>query len=406
MKLIVVGLGQCGGRIADEFARINHRAHSHRRLEIIPGVFAVNTDAADLSGLTTIKKDFHHRIIIGGRRTNGHGVGKINELASEIAQQDADKVVEAFNAAKRFYTADAFLLIASAAGGTGSGSIAVITKHLKERYRERPVYNLVVLPFEHEETTEDRTVYNVATCLKSCYAVADAVILVDNQRYVRKDSPIKSNLSQINTMIVDSFYNLLCAGEEKRPRHVGSKLLDAGDIMNTMHGWTVLGYGKSDLPLFRLPARWRTDFRKKSLEIQKGLQAMDQAISDLSLKCNSGDARRALYLVSGPAKEINMELTTEMGVCMRDLAPEAIIRNGDYPREKGQLDVTIILSELSDVEKVRHYYAKSSALIPAFVRRQEDTQARLKSIDDAAKDIPSLLRAGRNGDGGRVRMHS
>ena len=75
MKLIVVGLGQCGGRIADEFARINHRAHSHRRLEIVPGVFAVNTDAADLSGLTTIKKDFHHRIIMGGRRTNGHGVG-------------------------------------------------------------------------------------------------------------------------------------------------------------------------------------------------------------------------------------------------------------------------------------------------------------------------------------------
>jgi len=45
---------------------------------------------------------------------------------------------------------------------------------------DKPVYNLIVLPFEHEVTTEERTVYNVATCLKSSYLVADAIFLVDN----------------------------------------------------------------------------------------------------------------------------------------------------------------------------------------------------------------------------------
>jgi len=50
MKLVVVGLGQCGGRIADEFARLNGRARSRRRITIITGTFAINTDAADLSG--------------------------------------------------------------------------------------------------------------------------------------------------------------------------------------------------------------------------------------------------------------------------------------------------------------------------------------------------------------------
>ncbi|MFC1908845.1 tubulin/FtsZ family protein [Chloroflexota bacterium] len=391
MKLVVVGLGQCGGRIADEFARLNGRAHSRRGIDIITGAFAVNTDAADLSGLTSIKKGYKHRILIGGRKTGGHGVGKINELAAEIAKDDADKVIDAVRTTRRFFETDAFLLVAGAGGGTGSGSIPVMTQMIKERYTDKPVYDLIVLPFEHEETTEERTVYNVATCLKSCYSVADAVFLVDNQRYVRKDSSIRSNLTKINSMIVDPFYNVLCAGEETKTKYIGAKLLDAGDIIQTLVGWTVIGYGKSEVPLFKMPRDWGNDFRKKGNEIQKGIQAMDEAISELSLKCNPVDARRALYLVSGPHKEMNMDMVKELGDYMRDMAPEAVIRNGDYPREKGLLDVTVIISELSDVEKIREYYVHSTDLIPQFRKRQEETDIKLRQVEDAAKDIPSLL---------------
>ncbi len=390
MKLVVVGLGQCGGRIADEFARLNSRARSRRGMTIITGCFAVNTDAADLSGLSSISNDHRHRILIGSRKTGGHGVGKINELGAEIAREDADKIVDAIRTTKRFFETDAFLLIAGSAGGTGSGAISIITQHLKERYIDKPIWNLVVLPFEHEETTEERTTFNVATCLKSCYSIADAVFLVDNQRYVRKDSSIQTNLSKINSMIAEPFYNMLCAGEEKKAKYIGAKLLDAGDIIQTVVGWTVIGYGKTQAPLFKLP-ELRSDFRKKGTEIQKGIQAMDEAISELSLKCNPADSRRALYLVSGPAKEMNMDMVKEIGDYMRDIAPEAIIRNGDYPRERGVVDVTILLSELSDVEKVRDYYLKSTDLIPEFKKRQEETEDKLRALEDVSKDIPSLL---------------
>ena len=391
MKLVVVGFGQCGGRIADEFARLNGKAQSRRGINIVTGAFAINTDAADLSGLTTIKQDHRHRILIGGRRTGGHGVGKINELGAELAKEDADKVIDAIRTTKRFFDTDAFLLIAGAAGGTGSGALPVMTQHIKERYLDKPVYDLIVLPFEHEETTEERTTYNVATCLKSSYSVADAVFLIDNQRYVRKDSSIRNNLAKINAMIADPFYNLLCAGEEKKSKYIGAKLLDAGDIIQTVAGWTTLGYGKSEVPLFKWPREWRSDFRKKGAEIQKGIQAMDEAISELSLRCNPMDSRRALYLVSGPGKEMSMDLVKELGDYMRDLAPEAIIRNGDYPRERGFLDVTVILSELSDVEKIRDYYLKSTDLIPEFAKRQKETEVKLRAIEDTSKDIPSLL---------------
>ncbi len=391
MKLVVIGLGQCGGRIADEFARLNRKAQSQRGIEIVTGAFAVNTDAADLSGLTTIKSDYQHRILIGGRKTGGHGVGKINELGAEIARDDADKVIDAIRTTKRFYETDAFLLIAGAAGGTGSGALPVLTQHVKERYADKPVYTVVVLPFEHEEQVEERTIYNAATCLKSTYSVADAVILIENQRYIRKDSSLRNNLAKINALIAEPFYNPLCAGEEKKPKYIGAKLLDAGDIMQTVVGWTVIGYGTSGLPLIRFPGERTRDFRKKGTETQKGIQTMDAAISELSLKCDPADSRRALYLISAPSREMNVDLIKELGDYLMGIAPQAVIRNGDYPREKGSLDVTVLLSELSDVEKVRYYFTRSTSLIPEIKKRQEETDKRLKAIEDTSKDIPSLL---------------
>ena len=391
MKLIVVGFGQCGGRIADEFARLNRKAHIKRGIDIVTGAFAVNTDVADLSGLTGIRPDYQHRILIGGRKTGGHGVGKINELGAEIAREDGDKIIETIRTSKRFAEADAFLLIAGAAGGTGSGSISVITQHIKERYVDKPVYNLIVLPFEHEETTEERTIYNAATCLKSVYLVADAIFLVDNQRYVMKDSPIRSNLAKINALITAPFYNLLCSGEEKKPKYIGAKILDAGDIIQTVVGWTVIGYGKQPISLARQFLTRTHDFRNKASEAQKGTQAMDEAISGLSLKCNPIDSKRALYLISAPPKEMNVDLIKELGTYLKNLAPEAIIRSGDYPREKGLLDVTVILSELSDVEKVRNYFTKTISLMTTLKKRQEGVETRYRGIEITLKDIPSLL---------------
>ena len=391
MKLLVIGFGQCGSNIADRFARINKRARARRRIEIVTGTFAVNTDLADLSGLTYIKSDYRHRILIGGRKAGGHGVGKINELAADIAREDADKVIDAIRTTPRFFESDAFLLCAGAAGGTGSGSIGVLTQLIKERYIDKPVYNLIVLPFEHEERTEERTIYNSATCLKSVNTAADAVFLADNQRYVRKNSSLRNNLSEINDLIVEPFYNILCAGEEKKAKYVGTRLLDAGDIIQTIVGWSVIGYGRADLAPIKLRLRTSPNFRDKSAEIHRGIQAMDEAISELSLNCDPEDAARALYLVSAPTKEMNLTVIKELGDYLKSLVPDAIIRNGDYPREKGGLEVSIILSELKNVDKIKRYYADASTVVSTIKKRQRQIESKLKEIDELSKDIPSLL---------------
>ena len=377
--------------MADEFARLNIKAHVQRGIDLITGVFAVNTDIADLTGLSYIKPNYEQRILIGNQKTGGHGVGKINELGAEIAREDSDKVVEAIRAAERFPETDAFLLISGAAGGTGSGAIPVLTQHLKERFVDKPVYNLIVLPFRYEEQTEERAIYNAATCLKSAYLVADAVFLVDNQRYVRKNSPIKANFAKINTSVVEPFYNLLSAGEEKKAAFIGSRILDAGDIIQTLSGWSVIGHGTAKLPRFRYFSGGKYDFREKVSETHRGVQAMQGAIGNLSLKCNPADAKRGLYLLSAPHKEMNLDLIKELASRLKSIASDAIIRSGDYPREKGLVDVTVILSELTNLEKVTGYFGKAINYIYAAKRRREGIDYEHRGIEDLFKDIPSLL---------------
>lgn len=391
VKLLVIGCGQCGGRIADQFARLNRRAHVQRGIDIVADVLAVNTDIADLSGLTYIRSDYHHRILIGGQKTGGHGVGKINEIGAELAREDSDKVIEGIRTIQRFSDTDGFLLIAGAAGGTGSGAMPVLTQQLKERYIHKPVYNLVVLPFRYEEMTEERSIYNVGTCLKSAYLVADAIFLVDNERFVRKNTSIRNNLAKINTLVVEPFYNLLCAGEETNPKYIGSRVLDAGDIIQTLAGWTVIGYGKARLPRIKFPGEDKLHFRDKVTETQKGAQAMDEAIGELSLKCNPTDARRALYLLTSPPEEMNMEMIKELSASLKNVATEAIMRSGDYPRGKGSLDITVILSDLINSRKVMEYFTKTIGYISVNKRRRGGIEYEQRGIEEAFKDIPSLL---------------
>jgi len=167
-------------------------------------------------------------------------------------------------------------------------------------------------------------------------------------------------------------------------------MLDAGDIIQTLLGWTVIGYGKWALPIFRF-SFGGTNFRKKSTETHRGIQAMDEAVSELSIRCKPMEAGRALYLLSAPAKEMNMDLVKELGEYLKDIASEAVIRNGDYPRERGMLEVTVILSEFHEVEKVRAYYNKAASFIGDTKKRQEEVEGKLRELDQASKDIPSLL---------------
>ena len=391
MKLTVIGLGQCGSRIADQFARLDRKAQAERRTHIAPNVFAVNTDQADLTGLTYIKKDYLHRIIIGLRQTLGHGVGKINELGAELAREDGDKLIDAMKAESGIYESHAFLLIAGTAGGTGSGSIPVLAQMIKERYLSKPIYALVVLPFEHEINSEARSVFNTATCLKSIYDVVDAVFLADNQRYVRKDASLINNIDKINKSIAAPFYDLLCAGEVTKHKHVGARTIDAGDLIATIEGWTALGLGRTELPSLRFPWEVRKKhFREKAIESFRGSQALDASISDLSISCNPKDSSKIIYAISGPPKEMNMDMVKSISEYLKEIAPSALIRGGDFPGEKHFIDVTLVLSQLSSIPKIEMFYQKALQYATENKVQIQDVQNKIQALTDLGKGLPNL----------------
>lgn len=392
MKLTVIGLGQCGCRIADHFARLNLKARSERKAVIAPHVLAVNTDQADLTGLKFIKNDYMHRILIGLRQTLGHGVGKINELGAKLAKEDGDKVMDAIRAEPKFYETHAFMIIAGAAGGTGSGGIPVIAKMIKERYLNKPILALVVLPFEHEQTTEARSVYNTATCLKSIYDVVDAVFLADNQRYVRKDMSLMNNMEKINRQIAEPFYDLLCAGEVTKGKFVGSRTVDAGDVIASLEGWTAVGIGRTVLPGMRFP--WEINkkkFRDKALESFRGTRAMDATVHELSIDCDPKDAGKALYIIAGPGREMNMDMVKNVSTYIKELSPNATIRGGDFPGEKHFIDVAVIFSQLSFVPRIRDFYEQATAYAAEYEGQLMETKQRIEEMSDVAKDLPNLL---------------
>jgi len=86
-----------------------------------------------------------------------------------------------------------------------------------------------------------------------------------------------------------------------------------------------------------------------------------------------------------------MNLVKDIGAHLKRVAPEAIIRTGDYPREKGSLNVMVILSELSGVGKIVDYFTQTIDLITAIKKKREGIEVEHRDLTEAFKDIPTLL---------------
>ncbi len=390
MKIVAVGIGQCGCNIVDEFYSTNSYAKSffNRRIEILTDAFAVNTDEVDLVGLKVIPQDRNHRIVVGSMTTLGHGVGKINMDASKIMKDSHSVVTENIMNSERFHECDGVIAVASGGGGTGSGSIGWMVKSLKERM-DKPVYAIVVLPFGYEEKGEaSYAVINTATCLQMVARYADAVFLLDNERYGRATVSLSKNFREINKDMVSNFYDLFCAGEEHRQKYVGSKVIDAGDIKESLKGITAIGRGEIGISAFY---RWRREhFREEVKERGSVAGALRQAENNLSLKVNLEDARKILALLTAPRDVITLGIAEEVYSFLQDKAPKAVVRMGDYPRRTREISISLIASQLTSVPRVEKLYHHAEELVKKQEEINKEAEERMKQLQEAGKNLPSL----------------
>jgi cell division GTPase FtsZ len=366
VKLLVIGIGKCGSALAGELSELNKRARSERHVQIIAGAYAVDNDKERLPEIRSKYRDV--QTILLGRSLDG--VSSSAEAGAEIMREEGGRVLTLIKSSD-FYNTDAVLLIAASAGNLGSGGISVLASQLKDRHIGKPIYTLVVLPFESEaEKTE--SIYNTALCLNSLQRVADAVILFDNEKFRRQAAgPGSNDTNSISKEMAFPFYDLLCASEQVDVKLAGARRLGIGDMLQTLKGWSSVGYGQTDFPMSK--SFWKTsqNFQEKGSETQKAQQAMSLAVGQLSVNLKLEDAGKALYLLSIPAEGANMDMVKVVGNRLMELTNNAEIRGGDFYGARDSAQVTLILSDLTYIEDVKGYFDKAIVLTRALRERRK-----------------------------------
>jgi cell division GTPase FtsZ len=421
MKLVVVGTGQGGSNIADEFVVLGKWMWDNRRIRIFTGgdndpihrgVFAINLGAGDLYSLQHIPQSDDHSILLGTTdEFRGRGAGKVNADGAEQARKESKKIVTTIRDNGDVPNADAIMVIATTAGGTGSGSVGVIIDMLKESFH-KPVYAMLVLPFANQYDDPDSMI-NTATCLKKVLenSRADAVFIIDNQKFVRSHETMTVNYSQINRQIADSFMDILCVGEETDRRFIG-EVLDANDVIRILHGPTAIGVSQSRVPkrslsfFDRLKGRGNNGhngkhFSASKAQIERAQNVLSQALGEMSVDCEHWEAGTATYdaqnvlgLFSGPQEEATQEIVEMMDNYLAERVPGAGRRKGTYPgRTSDTIGITVIVSNLGKgaaMDMIEGIYTEATKMMGEVKAKKIGRDKRWEETAKSSALLPDL----------------
>jgi cell division GTPase FtsZ len=169
-----IGLGQAGGKIANEFYRLGYRK-----------IVAINTAKNDFMGLEIPTR---RQLVLG----NGSGAGKNPKVGAEAVQKQREDVMSLLR--KTFGAkVDKIIVIASGGGGTGNGGCLEMIQVAKEYMREiqkepsRNVGALVALPKDSEKGSPQ---LHSAELMEKLFALAEVdlapLILVDNEQIAKQ----------------------------------------------------------------------------------------------------------------------------------------------------------------------------------------------------------------------------
>ncbi len=234
MKLALIGFGQAGGKIVDEFLAFDEQIDGG----FVEAAIAVNSATVDLQGLENVPQE--NRVLVGQARVKGHGVGADNELGAEVTEEDIDEIQGAVDKIP-VHEIDAFLVVAGMGGGTGSGGAPVLAKHLNRIYTE-PVYGLGVLP-----GTDEGGIYtlNAARSFQTFVREVDNLLVFDNDAWRSAGESVEGGYDRINKEIVERFGLLFAAGEVGHDDDVAESVVDSSEIINTLEsGISTIGYAR------------------------------------------------------------------------------------------------------------------------------------------------------------------
>lgn len=349
MRLALIGVGQAGGRIVDEFLRYDRRAAGN----VVRSATVVNTAEADLHGLELVPRE--NRILVGTSRVGGHGVGADSDLASTILAEDIDSIRGALDEVP-VHEVDAFLVVAGLGGGTGSGGGPVVVRELERLFTE-PVYGLGALPSEGEGGLYTS---NAARSLRAFVREADSLLVFDNEAWREPHESAEDGYATMNEALVRRLWVLFSAGE-RSPSDVGARVVDSSEIVNTLEagGLASIGYATAEhdgadgglLSRFDVDVGGAENSAASASRIT-GL-VRKAALGRLTLPCEVDAVGRALLLIAGPPNVLNRKGIERAQNWLVEETGCTEVRYGDYPlRNEDVVAAVVLLSGLSEVPRV------------------------------------------------------
>jgi len=366
MRLLVLGLGTAGSRIADAIAEPASRTSRGTAVHAI----AVDNDPKVLDNLINIERSAKFYF-------PRDDICSPELLTTNFTIDEVKATLHTYDAKGH----DAVLLCA----GLGGGLIDLIP-HLVEIIREtmyEPVFGLVTLPSDEEG--EER-LKRAATNMRKIRKILDGVIVFDNQLWIDKvreqmeataqqkvqgisekfwapgsvEKTEEDPYTLVNHHIAHRIRLLIQAGEvhDTAPQMV----LDTREILNTITGMDLITIGlaeetlseRSRIHLFRQKEESIVNRQERAARIVK--LAERAVYREISAYSDLSTARKALILLIGPEEELSMKGFMAVRKWIDDSINGWELRSGDSPctaRQGTHVAVLIILSGLENLPRIQ-----------------------------------------------------
>lgn len=387
MKLVIIGVGQAGGKILDRLLEYD----TTRQTNFIQHAVAINTAKTDLMGLSHVPET--NKLLVGQTTVKGHGTGTNPTVGERCAREHIDEIQSAIDQVATT-DVDAFLVIAGLGGGTGSGGAPVIAERVKELYIE-PVYGLGILP-----ATEEGGIYNrnAADSLQKFVAQTDNVLLFDNGAFATGGESLEEGFAEINEEITTRFGTLFSAGEiDALGDTVAESVVDSSEIMNTLgeDGLTSIGYASEGVDLSNnngLLSRFKRnnepDIANAGDHTNRITSLVRRAtLGTLTLPCNIDSTSRALLIVSGPPDALNRKGIERARKWLEETTYCPEVRAGDYPLpNEDRVAVLVVLSGVTDVPRIENVQELATDAAAAKQERASQAKQELQDLIEYGND--------------------
>lgn len=332
MKVVLIGVGQAGGKLAQKLAEYDRQMD----FGAVQGALAVNSAKTDLQELDL------DTVLVGQERVKGHGVGGDNELGAEIMQSDATEVMDALDG-RITAQAEAIFVVAGLGGGTGSGGAPVLARELNEVYRI-PVYGLGILPGRSEGAMYQA---NAGRSLKTFVREADATLLIDNDAWHSSGESVGEAFETINQNIAQRVGLLFASGEAVDG--VAESVVDSSEVINTLRsgGIAALGFASAEA----------SEDAEENINtvISTARRAL---LTNLSLP-NATEADSGLLVVAGRPESIPRKGVERARKWVEEETGSLQVRGGDFPLDSDRLASLILLGGVERSERVEEFMERA-----------------------------------------------